>query len=273
MFIYSILFILSLILAVYQNKKLACRYNQYGVFTLNNTSIDVPVCGLLFLFACVSGFRYELGGTDYDYYQYIYDRLTGQNNFWLALALEQYEIGYAAYVYICANVLNLSFNGSLLLESFIFYMLMYIGLKRYMPNWGIFLLLFMYKMFFYVTMVAMRQAFTVAGFYCILRYLEERKIIKYYVTLLLISTFHYGAFLLFVLYPLYSIKLSKERFKIFGIVFGISILFSGLTGNLLNFIVSMLGLSQLDDKASGYSGGESLNILYTLEFFLLYIGP
>lgn len=271
MLLYSILFVLSLILAAQRNKSLACRYNQHGVYIPSNVNIDWAVCGLLFMFACVSGFRYEMGGTDYEYYQFIYDTINGETNLLLTLAVTEYEVGYSAYVYICANILHLSYNGSLLLESFIFYSLLYLGLKRYMPNWGVFLLLFMYKMFFYVTMVAMRQAFTIAGFYCILRYLEERKMIKYYVCLLLLSLFHYGALILFVLYPLFKIKISRERLRKIGIVFGLSTIFSGLTGSLLNFVVSVLGLSQLEEKAAGYTGGASLNFLYTIEYFLLYV--
>ena len=267
MALYLTLFFVCMLFAMYWNAKL--RYSNNA--TLDLSRFTVGVCSLLLIYACVSGFRFELGGTDYDYYEYFYNQINGQHNFLSTIRNSEYEVGYTTFVYLCANVLHLSFEGSLVIEAFIFYLLMYIGLKRYMPNWGIFLMFFMYKMFFYVTFVAMRQAFTVAGFFVIMRYLEERRFVKYYATLALVSTFHYGALILFVLYPLFGLKIEKKRFVTLGFAFGISTLLSGMTGSLLNVIVEMLGLTQLEDKAAGYSNDVSLNLLYTIEYFLLYI--
>lgn len=261
------MFFVCFILAVAKNQKLQYVNNIDACLQKKEPGVFI----IILLFACISGFRYKLGGTDYDYYGYFYGLINGERGFLATLSDSQYEVGYTAFVYLCANVLHLSFEGSLVVEAFIFYILMYVGLKKYMPNWGIFLMFFMYKMFFYVTFVAMRQAFTVAGFFVIMRYLEERKPLKYYASLALVATFHYGALLLFVLYPLFGLKIKKERLKTIAVIFGVSTFFSGLTGTSLIFVVSILGLSQLEDKAAGYSGGAGSNILYTIEYFLLYI--
>ena len=267
MVLYLFMFFVCFILAVAKNQKLQYVNNIDACLQKKEPGVFI----IILLFACISGFRYNLGGTDYDYYRYVYDLVNGEHNLLKTLTYSQYEVGYTTFVYLCANVLHLSYEGSLVVEAFIFYILMYVGLKKYMPNWGIFLMFFMYKMFFYVTFVAMRQAFTVAGFFVIMRYLEERKPLKYYASLALVATFHYGALLLFVLYPLFGLKIKKERLKTIAVIFGVSTFFSGLTGTSLNFVVSILGLSQLEDKAAGYSGGAGLNILYTIEYFLLYI--
>lgn len=267
MFLYLFIFFVCLILAVSRNRQLQYANNTNSCLHKQNYSVVLTI----FIFACISGFRYKLGGTDYDYYGYFYGLINGERGFLATLSDSQYEVGYTAFVYLCANVLHLSFEGSLVVEALIFYILMYVGLKKYMPNWGIFLMFFMYKMFFYVTFVAMRQAFTVAGFFVIMRFLEERKPLKYYTSLALVATFHYGALLLFVLYPIFGLKIKKERLKTIAVIFGVSTIFSSMTGTLLNFVVNILGLSQLEDKAAGYSGGAGLNILYTIEYFLLYI--
>lgn len=267
MVLYFIMFFVCLILAVSRNRQLQYANNTNSCLHKQNYSVVLTI----FIFACISGFRYKLGGTDYDYYGYFYGLINGERGFLATLSDSQYEVGYTAFVYLCANVLHLSFEGSLVVEALIFYILMYVGLKKYMPNWGIFLMFFMYKMFFYVTFVAMRQAFTVAGFFVIMRFLEERKPLKYYTSLALVATFHYGALLLFVLYPIFGLKIKKERLKTIAVIFGVSTIFSSMTGTLLNFVVNILGLSQLEDKAAGYSGGAGLNILYTIEYFLLYI--
>lgn len=267
MVLYFIMFFVCLILAVSRNRQLQYANNTNSCLHKQNYSVVLTI----FIFACISGFRYKLGGTDYDYYGYFYGLINGERGFLATLSDSQYEVGYTAFVYLCANVLHLSFEGSLVVEALIFYILMYVGLKKYMPNWGIFLMFFMYKMFFYVTFVAMRQAFTVAGFFVIMRFLEERKPLKYYASLALVATFHYGALLLFVLYPIFGLKIKKERLKTIAVIFGVFTIFSSMTGTLLNFVVNILGLSQLEDKAAGYSGGAGLNILYTIEYFLLYI--
>ena len=125
-------------------------------------------------------------------------------------------------------------------------------------------------MFFYVTFVAMRQAFTVAGFFIIMRYLEERKWIKYYASLALVATFHYGALILFVLYPIFGLRIRKKRLLYFGVIFAILTVLSSLTGNLLNFVVNFLGLTQLEDKAADYSSFEYF--IYNRVFYALCLG-
>ena len=173
MLLFLALFCSCVIYAVLANRKLSCVGNHAAS---RDSSIGLIL--LLVAFACISGSRYNLGGTAYYYYEYFYHKITGETDILTTIIQSMYEAGYTAYVYICSNVLHLSYNGSLLVESVIFYLLMYLGLRKYVPNWGIFLMFFMYKMFFYVTFVAMRQALTVAGFFLILKYLEERKLVK-----------------------------------------------------------------------------------------------
>ena len=262
---------MSLFLAIYENQKV----DYYGYFSLDTFQrpLAYPVVWfMLGTFMCISGFRYKLGGSDYEYYHYFYGLITAKHSFLTAISTSQYEVGYTVFVYFCSKILHVSYEGSLVIEAFIFYFLLYEGLKKYIPNWGLFFMFFLYKMFFYVTFVAMRQAFTVAGFFIIMRYLEERKWIKYYASLALVATFHYGALILFVLYPIFGLRIRKKRLLYFGVIFAILTVLSSLTGNLLNFVVNFLGLTQLEDKAADYSSfKESLNILYTIEYFMLYV--
>ena len=170
---------MSLFLAIYENQKV----DYYGYFSLDTFQrpLAYPVVWfMLGTFMCISGFRYKLGGSDYEYYHYFYGLITAKHSFLTAISTSQYEVGYTVFVYFCSKILHVSYEGSLVIEAFIFYFLLYEGLKKYIPNWGLFFMFFLYKMFFYVTFVAMRQAFTVAGFFIIMRYLEERKWIKYY---------------------------------------------------------------------------------------------
>lgn len=271
MIVYILLFFIAYITAIFEREKAFAFGNNISVLTQNDKTYIVYF--VLVIFTCITGFRYELGGSDYEYYELYYERIADTPNLIFSFGISEYEPGYTAFIHACTHYLNLSFNGYLFLEAIIFYALMYLGLRKYVPNWGIFLMFFMYKMFFYVTFVAMRQAMTVAGFYLLYSYLQQGKVVKYYLLLALFSTFHYGALLLFIIYPLFRINYTKNNLKKIGLIFGVFIFLSDYTGSILNAVVSVLGLSQdASDKAAGYSGGkESLNILYTIEYYLLYI--
>ena len=77
--------------------------------------------------------------------------------------------------------------------------------------------------------------------------------------------------ILFVLYPIFGLNIKKERLATLGVIFVFSTLLSGMTGSLLNIVVDVLGMTKLEDKAAAYSADASLNLLYTFEYFLLYI--
>lgn len=269
MIVYLILFFIAFILIfIEDNRRSFLLYSNYGDLDSNKKSFLIVL--FLTLLVITSGTRYKLGGTDYDAYEYLYENVSNAENLPDAITVG-YEIGYTAFIYICSHYLNLTYNGCLLLEAGFFYIVLYYGLKRYIPNWGIFFVFFMYKMFFYQTFISMRQSLTVCLFFVIIRFIEERKVYLYYISLLLISLFHNGAVLLAVLYPIYTFKLSQRMLIKIGAVFALTIPFAGLTGNLFSYVISLIDAHTLEEKAVSYSNNEEyLNILYAAEYYILY---
>lgn len=235
----------------------------------------VIIC--LVLLSLVSGTR-MVGGTDFYAYQTIY-RVTptfpvafNPANWGLT-----YEIGY---IYICAffKTLGISFYGFCLIHSFFFYFCLWKGISKFTRHWGIVILVFLYKLFFYNTFISMRQSITVAVFFLMVSMIAERKWVQYYLCAFFASLIHNGALLLFLLYPLTYLNITKERFFLLTAIFTPTILV-GLFGiDIFSPIISLLtdfsASGTMDKKVEGYAGNmmnSALGVFHTLEYYLILI--
>lgn len=223
--------------------------------------------------AIISGFRFETGGLDYLTYFNMYQRCP---EFPETLTFEEnYERGYMLLTSI-AKSLGISFYGWTVIHAAIFYTLLWKGIQRYSPNFGLVLLVFLYKLFFYNTFISMRQSLTVAGFFYIMHFIEERKLIAYMIGAILLSRLHNGAYLLLVLYPIAYFNLTKTRLVWLNIIF-IPTMAIGLLGiDPLGPIGALLQSTMTSDdqqaRLSKYFDNENLSpigILHSLEYFVL----
>jgi len=237
---------------------------------------------MLIILTFIAGFRI-IGGYDIYNYQAIYERtpLLGDfiKNF--TILAEYYQLpygnGYLFYISFIKTFLGLSFYGYLLLQSIIFYALLYKGLRKYTNHWGIFMLLFLYKLFFYETFVSMRQPLTIVMFYMIMHFIQEKKALKYYLILtFLILPFHDGAIILFFVYLISFFKISKKRIIILNCIFIPTLIFSLLgidpLGNFsfgLNNLLDKSLLSKIDVYANTDNSFSSW--LRTTEYLLIMV--
>ena len=245
--------------------------------TLNEKTKDgLTIICLVFL-TLVSGTRL-VGGLDFLTYEGHYYYLpTFPDVLNPALRNNNYEIGYT-YIASFFKTLGISFYGFCLIHAAFFYFCLWKGLKKYTSHFGIVILVFLYKLFFYNTMISMRQSITVACFMLMVPLIKEKKYIKYYIATYFVSTIPNGAYLLFLLYPLVYIALNKRRIKWLNIIF-IPTLFIGLTGiDVLGPIGQFLQDNAVNDnmmeKSVKYFGDENLSpigIFHTLEYFLLML--
>lgn len=124
----------------------------------------------------------------------------------------------------------------------------------------------------------MRQSITVACFLLMVPLIEEKKYIKYYIAAFLVSTIHNGAYLLFVLYPLVYIALTKYRIMWANIIF-IPTIFIGLygidvLGPIGQFLQDNATSEAMAKKTTKYFENENISpigIFHTLEYFLLML--
>lgn len=235
---------------------------------------------VLLLLCIISGTRYNLGGTDYFVYKKAYSVVPMIRDFNFANIQNVYgtfgmEKGYL-FLNSLVKTMGLNFYGFTLLHSVIFYSCMYIGLKRYTKNFNYFLVVFLYKMFFYDTFISMRQSISMAIFFIAVQFIEKRKPIKYFALCILAFLFHNSAIILFPLYFINRIKISKKAFKIINII-GIIFLVLNITGifvfnpsGIVNKIFN--GNQNAMEKAEGYfDTNEKISIIHTLEYYLIAI--
>ena len=235
---------------------------------------------VLLLLCIISGTRYNLGGTDYFVYKKAYSVVPMIRDFNFENIQNVYGTFGMEKCYLFLNSLvksmGLNFYGFTLLHSVIFYLCMYIGLKRYTKNFNYFLVVFLYKMFFYDTFISMRQSISMAIFFIAVQFIEKRKPIKYFALCILAFLFHNSAIILFPLYFINRIKISKKAFKIINII-GIIFLVLNITGifvfnpsGIVNKIFN--GNQNAMEKAEGYfDTSEKISIIHTLEYYLIAI--
>lgn len=263
---------MAIIISLY----IICSFFAYRIETEEDEDVRnkyIFIC--LLMLTVVSGTRL-VGGMDYPTYEGHYSRLATMPDVFDPINRNKnYEIGYTYFASFFKS-LGFSFYGFTLIESATFYFCLWKGIKRYTDHFGVVILVFLYKLFFYNTMISMRQSLTVAFFLLMVPLIEDRKLIKYYIIAALVSTIHNGAYLLLILYPLTYLKLTKKRILWLNLIF-IPTIFVGFAGiDVLGPIGSFLSSNAPSDvmarKAQGYFNNENLSpigIFHTLEYFLL----
>ena len=225
----------------------------------------------------ISGTRYYFGGSDVYVYENVYNTspsidvvlryiFTGEN----VGVNTNYEVGF---IFICSllKTLRFSYFGFILMFTMFFYALIILGLKRFVPNWSIFIATFMYKIMFYNTFISIRQGFTLAIFCYSLQFIVDKKIFKYFITCMIAFFIHRGALLLFPLYFLQYINISRN----FYIYYSLLLLPTKLIANKVNIgpildkIIDIFGFSSKSDGWTEVT--EPISIIHTIECYLIVL--
>ena len=233
----------------------------------------------LVLLCIISGTRYYLGGTDYYVYKKIFD---------VVPILEKFDFNTVhnifgtfgvekGYLFLCSVIKTIGFNffGFTLIHSIIIYTGLYWGLKKYSKNFSLLIIVFLYKMFFYDTFISLRQSITIVIFFISLTYIENKKIIPYFICCAIASTIHNGALILFLVYFINKWELSKKRIIILNCIFIPTIIFSFLHIPILapfQWFINIFDTETAMQKASNLINSTELSgisIIHTLEYFLI----
>lgn len=239
-------------------------------------------CLMLFVLGSLTGFR-AMGGTDFYVYLSVYnntpylgDYLINYSHLHEMYSLFDMEKGYIGYISFVKTFLGLSFYGYLVLQSIIIYTCMYIGLRKFTNHFGIFIFIFLYKMFFYETFISMRQPMTIVLFYLMMPLIYERRTLKYYMLLtFLVLPFHNGAIFLYLVYLISFFDVTKRRVIVLNCIFIPTIIISELGIDPIasfGFLTDFISDPVAKNKALNYLGGEEeLSIFHTLEYLLMML--
>ena len=228
------------------------------------------------LLILMTGTRYYMGGLDIRTYEGVYNNVPNLSILFkfLFFGIENplintnYETGF---LILCSLIKTFHFNffGFTLIWTIIFYSILIKGLDEFVPNWSIFIAVFMYKIMFYNTFISIRQGLTMALFCYSLKYIRDRKWYIYFPFCFFIFLMHNGAIILFPLYFINYLPISKKFIKKFAIALlptwfiSSSIDMSSVIMKVANFIGNTHSASHWAESV------ESISILHTLECYAI----
>ena len=250
--------------------------NSLG-FVSNRKSKKIINFIAIMLLIFISGTRYRMGGSDVLVYENVYN---GAPNVGAVLQYiftgvnrgvnTNYETGF---ILICSIIKGMGFSyfGFILLFAILFYLLMCNGLKEFVSDWAPFWALFMYKIMFYNTFISIRQGLTMAIFCFSLKYIRDKKMLKYFIFCLIASFIHRGAIILFPLYFAQYIPVSSILIKYMALIFAPTwfIRTHVNLGGVIDRIINIIGYA---NKSEGWSEAtEPISIIHTLECYIIVI--
>lgn len=109
----------------------------------------------------------------------------------------------------------------------------FLFIKKYSNNYPLSIVMFISMGSYYLHFYVLRQALALSVFLAFFYLIGERKMIKYFIAIIIASLFHKTAIVLLLLYPLVNIPPSKHKRAIITIVAIIFILFSPQISNFL----------------------------------------
>jgi len=227
----------------------------YSTFITNKKSLFfLFVIALWFIFH--DGFRWETG-TDWAPYQlYFRDCLD--------LEITYFDIGYDV-INVFVRTFTEQYSVFLIVHAVIIYSLLVNSISKYSVNSALSLLLLYCSMLSYMGMSREYLAFAICVFS--IRYAMERKMIKFYGTVLFACLFHKSAVFFFIVYFLINLRSNKYYLYILGTAVIISI--SGIISYLpINQILLILGNNVVSDKLDLYYnlkyGQDAVSLTTTL---------
>ena len=258
MAIYILLFFIPVILYFYYNKKQQVPYKPFLIFFV-----------ALALFV---GLGDMLGGYDRYIYGELFDNLADQLRIGIPTTSSRLFIAYhSEFGYVGLNWLIAHITNNRYIFIFCYTICMYAIIiecfKKYAKNYYLASILFMALIFFF-SFTYLRQMFAAAIIGLSIKYIIERKFLRFCVILLVAFSFHNSAIIFFPMYFIANKKYSKSKILIIMFIcFIVGI--TGITSSLYDFYDELSIRESHDD----YALQQSTRIAYILEagLFLCYL--
>jgi len=230
MAIYIVLLLLILCLGK------SIKKNQYNVWDFI----------LIVILITIAGIRYGIG-TDYTMYSNMYFHPTQAN-------YDKVEIGFKWFIQACNFVFGDVVWAFFLLCSALTIIPIYVTIKKYATKPGEAIFYFVALGFYTLTFNMVRQSIAMAITIFALRYMFEKKAIKYILCVGIASLFHTTAIIMIPMYWLSKIKLTKKQLYLLG---GILLSLGTLAVPIFNFAITNIPQYAMYEAYAEYSDIES----------------
>ena len=260
------------------------RKYDTGHLQLQETTKDQRLVCLVAIavLALIAGMR-NVGGTDFNIYRIIYSNVPTLGDFvkYYSTLDDRYTTFGVERAYLFGNslfkTLHFSYYGYIFVQAMFIIFTTYFALKKYTREYMLVVMVFLYKFYFYNTFISLRQPITIALFFIMLRLMENRRILLYMLLAVLAFNFHTAAIVLFPLYFLNRVKVTRGLILTLNAIFLPTLILSAMKLPVLRVFEPILELEifstdEVFMKTEKLIMGESLttiNWLHTAEYFLL----
>lgn len=221
----EIYFIITIIvfcfMNIYKNKKGKIPF-------LLNTIIPVMI---LIIFA---GIRYGIG-TDYKQYQILYENTANSSEYIAEFSSNEY-----GYIFLMKffNILHIDYNTFLIIIEAITLIIFTYSIKKMSIEFSISFLAFICLGLYGNTFNIIRQMLAAAIISIGIPYIQERKLKKFIIVIVIASLFHISSIIMIPLYYLFTREYKKVFLAIIpGIILVLNIL--GITSHIYSFIMKL----------------------------------
>lgn len=188
----------------------------------NKTRKKVAITIMVILLTLVAGLRHYMVGSDTIIYYNSYNRMATYGS--ALLDTSYFEIGYN-YLVLFATSLGLDFNAFLLIISLIMNIGAGVFIYKYSKQPMFSFILFILLRLFFCEMNIMREFLAIIIFLGSIKFVEERKFVKFLFMVILASLFHSSELFTIVIYFLYNLKLTPLKKMFFAVATALTCVF------------------------------------------------
>lgn len=238
---------------------------EYGS---NKSRKLVVVLYILPLFLLTALRDVSIGPDTVSYYR-IFTRIAGRDTYIHAFAYDHFEPGYVLLNYIIGKAGGSYYLMQILISAFLYYV---IGkfIYEYSENIAFSVFILLANNYVFGMMNVVRMWIVVAILLYTIKPLQERKLFKFIVVVLIAATFHYTALLFLIMYPLTKVKIAPEKI---GMLFGMAVAISIAAIPVFRVITNWIGIYQNYLTSDRFDTSDNLavkiSLVVTLCFFCL----
>lgn len=252
--------LLVLIILLYVFANISNKYNEKSRRKL----FLIPIFLLFFI---ATGLRAFEVGNDTSTYLLFFDKAVSLK--WDIIGSNYFEKGYVIYN-ILISYITQNHRMFIIITSFIFSICTIKFIYNYSKNPFLSLLIYIGLLFFYYSMTMLRQFFAMVIILYAFKFVQNRNLLKYILSVIFASLFHSSAVIAIFIYPLYECKVNKRTL---ALIFTASIGGIIFIPKVINIILGFLGRGNFYTNKIG--SNDIANVLYTLVyllmFFILYV--
>lgn len=247
----------------------------YYVFTHKTNNSNSPfLLGLFFLYcALFIGFGDMIGGYDRYIYGEMFDSIadvtdSGKDYYRLLFLVNGREYGYFLWEVI-VSLITANRYIFILISSLLMYFLYYRAFRKYLNDYPLAAIVFL-GLFFYFSITYIRQALAVGIAWQGIKFIYERKAIKFFLIVALAYSFHNSALIFASAYFIPIKKFSKKNvltFLTLCILIGLSPIPTMLIGSVGEAQGTAARTSKYQDEMSGFRIEYILEVLFFIWLF------